>query len=139
MIQLEIKSNVKVGMEEVLKAAASLETPELEVFFQKIAELVVQRKSPVLPSQEAELLVKINEPALSNEAQAEYTCLYKKLQLETINENEYEQLSQLMQKVEQKGVERLKYLIELSKLTNTTLVELMTELKIQHISPPVYV
>lgn len=135
MIQLEIKSNVKVGMEEVLKAAASLETPELEVFFQKIAELVVQRKKPVPPSQEAELLVKINEPALSNEVQAEYTRLYKKLQLETINENEYEQLSQLMQKVEQKGVERLKYLIELSKLKNTTLAEL----KIQHISPSVNV
>jgi len=139
MVNLEIKSSVNVKIEEVLEAVRNLDTPELEDFFQQIAEIVVRRKNALSPNKEAELLTKINAPALPEKAQVEYEFLYGKLQSETINEEEYQRLSELMQKIEEKGVDRLKHLVELSKLKNKSLSELMIELKIENITTPIHV
>lgn len=138
MNHLELRSSVKVEIDEVVAAVNDLETPELEVFFDKIASIVAARKKDQ-PLQEAELLAKIKVPALSAHDQSEYERLYQKLQKETINEQEYEQLSDLLQQVEQRGVERLKQLVELSKLRNTTLPAVMAELNIENVTPDLHV
>ncbi|MEN0051970.1 MAG: hypothetical protein AAF806_33195 [Bacteroidota bacterium] len=139
MVNLEIKSSVNVRMEEVLEAVRNLDTPELEDFFQQIAEIVVRRKNVLFSNKEEELLTRIKAPALPEKAQAEYEFLYGKLQSETINEEEYQRLSGLMKSIEEKGVERLKYLVELSKLKDKSLSELMIELKIENVTAPIYV
>lgn len=139
MIDLEINSNIRIKAEEILVAVNNLDTPELEAFFQQIAELLVQRKNTLPTVDESVLLSLIHEPALSAEEQATYHSLYHKLQIETINEAEYEALSVLMKKVEQKGVEKLKYLVELSKQKHKTVAELMEELGIESISNTIYV
>ncbi|MEM0992849.1 MAG: hypothetical protein AAGI49_07410 [Bacteroidota bacterium] len=139
MVNLEIKSSVNVRMEEVLEAVRNLDTPELKDFFQQIAEIVVRRKNVLFSNKEEELLTRIKAPALPEKAQAEYEFLYGKLQSETINEEEYQRLSGLMKSIEEKGVERLKYLVELSKLKDKSLSELMIELKIENVTAPIYV
>ncbi|MEM9849383.1 MAG: hypothetical protein AAF847_15970 [Bacteroidota bacterium] len=62
----------------------------------------MQRKNAFFSKKEAELLTKIKSPALSEKAQKEYEFLYEKLQSETINEEEYKRLSELMQSIRNK-------------------------------------
>jgi hypothetical protein len=135
MTCLRIESDVDVNMQDVLVAVDKLDTPDLENFFEQIATLVVQRKTATSDDREATLLAKIKSSVLAEHIQVEYERLYEKLKEETINEEEYQRLNVLLQQIEQQGVERLKYLIELSKLKDKSLTQMMEELNIDTVTP----
>ncbi len=80
------------------------------------------------------LLLKINE-GLPEEVQLRYNELLIKQSKEMITEAEHEELMQLAPQVEAKSVERMKHLVELAQLWQTTVDEVMKRLELK--PPPV--
>ena len=78
---------------------------------------------------ETDLLQKINSFTLLSETEwADYHHLMVLRRAETLTEDEYQQLIHLGKKIEEANVERLKYLIELSKLRHVSLDTVMADL-----------
>jgi hypothetical protein len=84
-----------------------------------------------LKNREVELIKKLKRLDLSPEKQKVYRSLLKKFRAENIASEEYRTLLQISEELEKIGVERLKFLIEISKIRNKTLDEIMEELNIK--------
>jgi hypothetical protein len=117
--------------DELLKAVEQLSLPDLEQFAQQIVRLLAQRRAPVLPRREAELLLKINQSALPVNLQARYDALVAKRQEETLTPGEREELIHLTDQLGELNVQRLEHLAELARLRQTALPALMENLGIQ--------
>ena len=94
---------------------------------QRIGQIVARRKFSSVSEQERELLFKINNviPVISQER---YALLSEKMQAETITASEHTELLKLVEKLEAKYVKRLEYLIELARIRNMSLQQLMKQL-----------
>ena len=79
---------------------------------------------------EAALLQMINR-GIPPTAQQRYSELNAKLLDETLSQEEHEELLRLVDSIEQADAERLKHLLELAQLSNTTLDALMDQLGIR--------
>ena len=134
MPYLQYQQNINISLNDVLKLIPQLDLKELEDFAGQVGVILAQKKMPEMQTKEAELLFKINhwiDPKLENR----YDELYEKLRNESIVTMEYEELLQLIDIVENQNVERMKYLIELAKIREISLEQLMENLKIV---PPTY-
>jgi hypothetical protein len=136
MAMVQITSEISIELDEVLDGVAKLDTPELERFLSQVSILLAQPKAPSLPQREAELLQKINQ-GLPTVLQQRYDELSAKLKADTITPGEHQELLQLIDKIELADAERLQHLIELARLRNTSLDELMDQLSIH--PPPAHV
>ena len=94
---------------------------------QKLGHLIARRKVTTLPEREAVLLMKINN-AIPPTLQKRYETLLEKNRAERITPIEHQELLKVIEKVEVKNAERLEHLIELSRLRNIALDELMKQL-----------
>lgn len=135
MTSVQITSQVNIGLDQLLSSISELETPALEQFVGEVNSLLAQRKAPVLPQREAELLEQINQ-GLTEETQQRYDALQIKLQDEEITPKEHQELLSLIGTVEAATVKRLESLVELSQLREIYLDTLMEELGLE--SPSVY-
>ena len=124
---ISITKQLDLGIEDIIAGMCSLETPELERFMQRIGQIVARRKFSSVSEQERELLFKINNviPVISQER---YALLSEKMQAETITASEHTELLKLVEKLEAKYVKRLEYLIELARIRNMSLQQLMKQL-----------
>jgi hypothetical protein len=127
MPMVQVVSEVKVDLNQLLDGIAQLDLPELERFSFKVSNLVAQRKSPYLPQRESELLQQINL-SLPAEKRQRYAELNAKLLDETITLAENQELGELIEKIEQADVERLQALVELAQLRNMSLARLMEQI-----------
>lgn len=134
MSSIEIKSALRIRLEEVLDGVSHLDTPDLEKFLAEVAHLLAQRKAKTLPKREAELLFAINQRLLAKEVQENYDELYAKLQQEVISPDEHQTLLELIQQREEKGVERMACLVELAQLRKVTIKELLEQLGIHSLA-----
>ena len=134
MPSIEIKSALKIGMDEVLTGISTLDTPDLEQFLKEVAYLLAQRKIKSISERESALLLKINKRLLPETTQNQYDSLYKKLQEERISPKEHTKLLSLIKKREKKGGERLAALVELAQLRKISPKELMKDLGIDSLS-----
>ena len=86
------------------------------------------------PLSETDLLQKINSFTLLSETEwAEYHRLMLLRRAETLTENEHQQLIDLSKKIEEVNVERLKYLVALSKIRHVSLDTVMSDLGLLNI------
>lgn len=115
--------------ENIMQAAERLPVNELAHLVQDLLSLQARRQAPVLPTSEAELLLQINQ-GLTAEQQVRYEQLIEKRLAETLTSVEHQELMQLNQMIEQLNVARIKNLISLAQLRQTTLPQLMAELGI---------
>ena len=124
---ISITKQLDLGIEDIIAGMSNLETPELERFMQRIGQIVARRKFSSVSEQERELLFKINNviPVISQER---YALLSEKMQAETITASEHTELLKLVEKLEAKYVKRLEYLIELARIRNMSLQQLMKQL-----------
>ncbi|MCE7981495.1 MAG: hypothetical protein DYG89_09905 [Caldilinea sp. CFX5] len=83
---------------------------------------------------QAELLQKINQ-GLPAETQQQFDLLTAKRRAETLTDEEYEELLELVDEIELRDAKRVEYLAELAQLRNVSLRALMQQLNIH---PPVY-
>jgi hypothetical protein len=100
-----------------------------------LEECVRQRRSPTdlpphLPQPEADLLQKINE-GLPPEHWQRYHELVAKRRAETLQPDEHASLIALSDQIESANARRIAYLIELARLRQTSLEELMDQLGIK--------
>lgn len=135
MASVKLQSNIQIELRDIIKSVAQLETSELEQFVNQLNNLLAIRKAPNLPVKEAELLLKINQ-WLPPELKQKYDELTAKRRDFMLSKVEHEQLLELVEIVEMQHVERMKNLIELAKLRQISLDELMETLGIM---PTVYV
>ena len=124
---------------ELIKLIADIQNEELlsraRQFLKELEkEMKASDRPPALSKEETELLLKINE-GLPEEIQLRYNELLSKQAEETITASEHEELMHLTPQVEAKTAERMKYLVELAQLWQTTVDEVMERLGIK--PPPV--
>jgi hypothetical protein len=129
VLQVELPPN------ELLKAVEQLSLPDLEQFSRQVTHLVAQRRAPILPKQEAELLQKINQSVLSSEKQAHYEELLNKRMEEKITPVEMDELMLLTDQLEALNVERISALAKLAQIRQITLPNVMKDLGLKE--PPV--
>ncbi len=96
----------------------------------QVITLRVQRKSPSLPKDEAELLLKISQRLPPN-TQKRYDELVAKRKAETLASDEHRELVRLIDQIEKSDAERIKYMVDLACLRGTSLVTLMKDLGIR--------
>lgn len=133
------RMNMQSAKLELIRKIADIQSEELMEKVRRFIEeaereMAASGKAPSLSPEETELLLKINE-GLPEEVQLRYNELLAKLSQETITGPEHQELLQLIPKVEAKGVERLKYLVQLAQLWNASVEEVMDRLGIK--PPPV--
>ena len=115
-------ANLEVPTENLLNAVVRLPSKEFERFF-KNARQIKQR--------ETQLIAKFNEFNLSPEKEKLYRNLLKKFRAERIAPEENKTLVELTEELETLGVERLKCLIEIAKMRNSTIDEVIKDLNIK--------
>jgi preprotein translocase subunit SecA len=129
MASVQVTSQIKIELDQLLGGVAQLETTDLERFVEQVNILLAQRKVAKLSQPEAELLQQINQ-GLAEDTQHRYDNLRAKLQAETITPHEHQELLALIDTVEQADADRLQHLIQLSQLRQVPLNDLMSQLGI---------
>jgi len=114
----------------IYQTLSTLNVIELEQVMQEVLILRRKKLPTVLSQNETELLKKINTGAPSV-IQKRYNFLVKKRNNETLNDVEYLELLELTAYMENLGVKRLEYLLELAKLRNSTLDEVVEQLQLK--------
>ncbi len=131
--------NMQAAKLELIKMIADIQSEEL---IRKVKQFLndaekeagLSEKAPSLSKEETNLLLKINE-GLPEATQLRYNDLLKKLTQGRLTEMERQEFLQLTSLVEAKSAERLKNLVQLARLWNTTAEEVMDRLGIK--PPPV--
>jgi hypothetical protein len=119
-----------MSLDELIKAADRLDETDLNLLIQQVVYLRARRKTPVLPEEEAQLLLKINQ-GIPAHLLAQYQILREKRAAETLSDLEHHNLIQLSTQIEQIGVQRLEALAHLAQLRQVSLLDLMETLGIQ--------
>lgn len=116
-------------IEDLILGVSSLETTEIELFMQKLGQLVAKRKTPSASERETILLMAINQ-AIPQKIQTRYSLMIEKLENETMTPSENLAFLKLVDKMEALQAKRLQYLLELSQLRGVSLDSVMSQLKL---------
>jgi hypothetical protein len=119
-----------MSLDELLNAAKQLNETELNTLVNSILLLHARRKATILPSQEASLLLQINQ-GIPTDLHQHYHRLIEKRDTETLTPAEYEELLHLSDRIELLTAQRADALVKLSTLRQVPLLQLMDDLGIQ--------
>ena len=133
MTTIEVKPGTRVGIDEILAGASSLELEELDTFVNKLLALRARIAAPNLSKEETALLKKINR-GLPADTKRRLIALEAKRIEGILTEDEHRELLEIVEVVEQLNVERVQYLGELARMRGMVVRELMEKLKIQPLS-----
>lgn len=122
-----IQIEAQVSTEQLLRAVEQMAAQELEAFVARVLTLRAQREAPHLPPDESALLLKINQ-AIPPDLQQRYDELIAKRRTETLTPDEYAELLQLTDRVEQLEAERVGALATLAQVRHVSVTELMQTL-----------
>jgi hypothetical protein len=128
-----VKIEAQISALDLLQAVQQLTQPELEQFIEQVIQLRAQKIAFSLPTQESELLIKINQ-GFPEELQHLYQALIDKRDRETLIESEYQQLLELTDRVEKYQAQRLEYLTQLAQIRQVSLANLITQLGLKPIN-----
>lgn len=131
MPTIQIEANL--SFEQLLNAARQMSYRELQHFVEQVLILRAQHDAPTFPVAESEMLLKINQP-ISTGLQHRYDELIARRDERTLTAEEYSELLHLTDQVESLEAERVKHLIELAKLRQVSLDEVMRQLGLQPLS-----
>ncbi|OFX26216.1 MAG: hypothetical protein A2033_02750 [Bacteroidetes bacterium GWA2_31_9] len=114
----------------IYKSLANLNINELEQVMHQIIGLRKDKISNILSDYETELLKKINE-GIPDIIHKRYKNLINKKRKNILNDKDYYELLDLTSYFESKNVYRLSFIIELAKLKNLTLDEVIQHLDLK--------
>jgi hypothetical protein len=117
-------------LDELLKAANQLDETDLETLLNRLLLMRARRQATILPTQEASLLLQINQ-GIPMDLHQQYQTLAEKRDAETLTDQEYQALLQLSDRIEQLTAHRLEALVNLATLRQVPLLQLMDDLGIQ--------
>jgi hypothetical protein len=98
-----------MSIDELIKAANQLNETDLNQLLHQIVVLRARRKTIILPEEEAQLLLKINQ-GIPSDIRTSYQILREKREAETLDDKEYDSLIQLSNQIEQGN--RIRFLIK---------------------------
>jgi hypothetical protein len=117
----------KVTPMQVMDDLARLTARQLETVIEHASVLRLQKRKAVMSTRESELMRVINR-GLSAEKSARLEQLQQKLRQETIRPRENQQLLRLSDELENLAAQRLKALIDLAALRETSVAKLILEM-----------
>jgi hypothetical protein len=120
---------MQVATQQILRAIAELDEPELDDLFQQVLHLRAQRQVPSIDRAENDLLLTINQ-TLTFSRQNRFDQLVAKRQADTITDEELEELIELTDQAEQLNADRVMALAQLAKARNQSLKQVMQTLGI---------
>jgi len=118
------------NFDNIIQSLSNLNLNELDLLMSRLIGLRRQKLPSVLTEMESTLLKKINKP-IPAEIQKRYDLLIVKRDDHTLSDEEYSELLELTNYTEQHAVERLELLLELSKVRNVSLDDLLDELELK--------
>jgi hypothetical protein len=124
MTTIQIQPDTKVAVDDVLNGVARLNTPELEDFFYKVAQVLAARKAPHLSKLESELLQKINA-GYPDVVSKRFEQLLTKKEQQVLTPLEQQELIDITDHLEVFDAKRLEALLELATLRDVSLDELL--------------
>lgn len=124
------EQNSEAQIKNVLQVANQLSLNDLDHLVRQLLYLQAQRRSSILATDEAELLLRINQTLPPDHLQR-YEVLFAKRQAETLTPAEQQELIELTEQFEALNLQRLKYLSQLAQIRQISLSELMTQLGIE--------
>lgn len=136
MASISINPHIKVDLDAILAGIEELDTPALEAFAEKVADLVAKRKVDALSKEETTLILKINE-GIPKPVTEKYEQLRAKQQRSKLSSLEKEELDQVIDEIEIKEAERLEYMMALAKIWDISIEELRERLEIKSPEPNV--
>ena len=119
---------------QLLQAIDQIEISELRPFVSEVLARASQRLAPSLPTEESELLQKINR-GLPGAIEQRCRELGARRRAGTLTSTEHEELLRLIDQIEAAQVERLANLVALAEFRGTSLPKLMNDLGLE--PPPV--
>ncbi len=117
-----------IDSQSLLNNAAQMPVLELERFLREANALLFRKKIKDKKLRERQLLYKINSTVLNSFQIARYHTLSEKLHLGTIEDTETLEFEELANQEEKLRNQRVKYMIELSQISETTLLQVMERL-----------
>jgi hypothetical protein len=126
---------MNAALDTIYKSLNQLNVADLDKVMHQIIDLRQKKNPSILSKKESDLLKAINA-GLPKELQSRYSILVKKRHNETLIDAEYEELLTLTEQVEKLDNQRLSYLLELAKLRNQSLDDVITSLELK---PRLYV
>ncbi len=117
-----------IDSQSLLNNVAQMPVLELERFLREANALLFRKKTKDKKLRERQLLYKINSTVLDSSQMAKYHALSEKLHLGTIDDIEALEFAELANQEEKLRNQRVKYMIELSQLRETTLLQVMESL-----------
>ena len=131
---MSITIQINPSLEKRLRQKANLEGVALDDLIEQVlenwSESVPPGESDSKKHKETTLLQQINSTGFSDDFWLKYNALIHKRQSETISDEELAQLIKMSDQLEKANVRRLKYIIELSKIRNIPVRDLMSQLGI---------
>jgi hypothetical protein len=120
---------MQAATQQILRAIAELDEPELDDLFQQVLHLRSQRQVPSIDRAENDLLLTINQ-TLTFSRQNRFDQLVAKRQADTITDEELEELIELTDQAERLNADRVMALAQLAKARNQSLKQVMQTLGI---------
>ena len=95
MAEVEIKSNIKLGLADILEGISNLDVDDLELFLKEVTSILAQKKK-IKPtgSEEATLLKKIKS-AYPSKLKKRYQTLHAKMEAGSISQKEEEEINKV--------------------------------------------
>ncbi|MCE7982123.1 MAG: STAS/SEC14 domain-containing protein [Caldilinea sp. CFX5] len=116
--------------DDLLEAVAGLEIKEFDRFVDKVLAMQARRRTQTLSAQEADLLQQVNL-GIAPDTWRRYDELKAKRRAATLSAAEHAELIAIGDQIELANARRIKALIQLASLRNTTLDALMDQLGIR--------
>jgi hypothetical protein len=123
-------NEVNQSIESLVNSAEKLKLSQLEDLICRLKELRQQRLIKRLPSDEAELIEKLNN-WLPADIQERLSALIAKRDANTLNPREQDELTALLEKAKEAHNNRVEVLTELASLRGISLTALMNDLGVR--------
>lgn len=128
MTTIQLQS--QVTLDALITGVEQLDTTDLERFANQVLTIRAKRRAPSLSSLESELLQAINE-GLPEKVEQRFHQLTEKRRDGNISPEEYEELLDLIQLIEQDDAQRVEKLAALAQIRNVSIRVLMNQLGIR--------
>lgn len=127
MAEVEIKSNIKLGLKDILKAISTLETKDIEIFLKEVTGILAQKKEKESKKTDESALIKQIKSTYPAKLNKRYQALRSKVTTQQLNEKEQKELIKLTNQFEALDAQRLQYLIQLAQLRGASLNVILKE------------
>ncbi|MEI6775583.1 MAG: hypothetical protein WCK70_01650 [Chloroflexales bacterium] len=122
-----IHIQAQLSSDQLLHALDAMPLVEFEQFAEQILAMRLRRHAAVLSVDESTLLLKINQ-GLPEAIRQRYAELRAKRDTRSLTDEEYTDLLQITDQVEQREAERMEHVATLAMLRQTTIAQLIDDL-----------